>query len=257
VKIEGQNADRHLDAMLHNEQCSPANTPPMVYVDESAFGDDDNKDCAKDKKAMEDACKDQDPCPGVLGITKSKQLALFGGDRKKAANAAEAEAKKNKCVEKSRCYLRPYIPGATKDGCCPGQTGHHIPPKACFKGPTGRYMGNYSSRSALVVCMEGMSQHFGSHGKNHAAIEWLAKQKGIKEGQWCDAKDYNMMCAQTVEAQCGCKKECIAAQLNEQSDHNGVKNIRHVSSHSSSGVTNEMKDDIGRIAGLPQTTFSG
>jgi hypothetical protein len=34
VKIEGQNVDRHLDPMLHNEQCNPANTPTMVYLDQ-------------------------------------------------------------------------------------------------------------------------------------------------------------------------------------------------------------------------------
>ena len=43
VKIEGQNVDRHLDQMLHNEQCNPANTPPMVYQDAAASGE---KSCA-------------------------------------------------------------------------------------------------------------------------------------------------------------------------------------------------------------------
>jgi hypothetical protein len=274
VKIEGQNADRHLDAMLHNEQCSPANTPPMVYVDASAFGT--LTECAEDKQKMKDACDGEKPCPGVLGVAKKEQRAqmsksadsrdaafaahaeaidaIDGSRTEKAAAAAEAEANGSDCVQKSRCYLRPYEPTANKDGCCPGQTGHHIPPQACFNSPSGGKMGSYSASSALVVCMEGMSQHFGSHGKNHAAIEWLAEQKGIKPGQWCDAKEYNAMCAQTVEAQCGCKKECIEAQLNQQSDQNKVKNIRHVDTNSSSGVTPDLQASIRQSAGLPKTT---
>jgi hypothetical protein len=34
VKIEGCNVDRHLDMTIHNEQCNPADTPPMAYADE-------------------------------------------------------------------------------------------------------------------------------------------------------------------------------------------------------------------------------
>ncbi len=32
VKFEGQNVDRHLDMMMHNEQCKPANTPTWPYT---------------------------------------------------------------------------------------------------------------------------------------------------------------------------------------------------------------------------------
>jgi hypothetical protein len=276
VKVEGQNVDRHLDPMLHNEQCNPANTPPMVYLDASAFGT--LTECAEDKQAMKDACEGKDPCPGVLNVAKSEQrqeVDLDAGDRgaafashataidavdgsrtAKAAAAAEAEANGSECVKKSRCYLRPYEPGAKHDGCCPGQTGHHIPPKACFKSSSGGYMGSYSPSSALVVCMEGMNQHCGSHGKNHAAIEWLAEQKSIKPNQSCDAKQYNSMCAQTVEAQCGCKKECVEAQLNQQSDQNKVKNIKHTDTNSSAGVTDELKASIRQSAGLPTNASS-
>jgi len=36
VKFEGQNVDRHLDLMLHNEQCTPANTVPVPYFSQMA-----------------------------------------------------------------------------------------------------------------------------------------------------------------------------------------------------------------------------
>jgi hypothetical protein len=38
VKFEDQNVPRHMDIMLHNEQCSPANTPPWPYIDSMAVG---------------------------------------------------------------------------------------------------------------------------------------------------------------------------------------------------------------------------
>ena len=50
VKIEGQNVDRHLDPMMHNEQCNPANTPTMVYLDQSAFKE--LSECARDRNSM-------------------------------------------------------------------------------------------------------------------------------------------------------------------------------------------------------------
>src|SRR5215831_6230899 len=55
VHIEGQNVDRHLDQMLHNEQCNnPANTTPWVYLDASAFGKE--AACSGDKDKMDTAC---------------------------------------------------------------------------------------------------------------------------------------------------------------------------------------------------------
>lgn len=37
VKVEGENAARHLDLTLHNEMCTPANTPPWVYTASQLF----------------------------------------------------------------------------------------------------------------------------------------------------------------------------------------------------------------------------
>src|SRR5690349_3345235 len=78
VQIEGQNVDRHLDQMLHNEQCDPANTTPWVYLDESAFGTE--AACADDRKKMNKACEGRKTkknterhCPGVLNVPKNTQ----------------------------------------------------------------------------------------------------------------------------------------------------------------------------------------
>ena len=52
--VEG-NVNRHLDLMLHNEQCDPANTPPIVYVDRMAMMTDEAK-CSKEKAAVDEHC---------------------------------------------------------------------------------------------------------------------------------------------------------------------------------------------------------
>ena len=167
----------------------------------------------------------------------------------KAAAAAEAEAEGSECVKSARCYLRPYRPNSNQDGCCPGQTGHHIPPSACFKAEGGGYQQGYSLSKALCVCMEGTNQNCGSHGKNHAATEWLAEQKGIAPGQPCSRIDYSSMCAATVAAQCGCDKRCIEAQLNQQ--FSDIKDVKHTDTNSSAGVTPKLQERIRDSAGLP------
>jgi hypothetical protein len=239
VKFEGANVDRHLDMTVNNEQSLAADTPPWVYLDASAFGNDSA--CAGDKDKMETACgtdkkgKTKRHCPGALSVGKKKQVKTHGGDVNKAGAAAEKDA--NACVKAQRCYLRPYKPTQDKDGCCPGQTGHHIPPKACFKKSKRKYLGKYSPSSALCVCMEGQNQHCGSHGKNHAAIESLADHIGLSEGDPCSVSDYNKLCAETLKAQCGCDPKCIEKQLNDQAKDHGVTEIKHVDTNSSADIS--------------------
>jgi hypothetical protein len=269
VKFESENVPRHLDLTLHNEMCSPANTPPWPYVDGQAFPA--NSVCSGDKAAKDAACSNEDPCPGVLKLkpgdlkgqvakAPSKRLpevsALDSTPRgsesrtSKAARAATKEANHSECVKKSRCHLRPYEPKEGEAACCPGQTPHHIPPKACFKG-----VKKYSKGAALCVCMEGASQHFGSHGKNHAAIDYLAKQQGIKADQKCTIADYNKICAQAVAAQCGCNADCIEQQLN-QSLAPTNRNIKHVHSTSKEPLDSTLKDKLDETLGTDYSTLN-
>jgi hypothetical protein len=272
VKAEGENVVRHLDLTTHNHASPLTNTPPFPHLDSAAFAS--LEVCETDKKKMEEACAGQDPCPGVLGSRVGEQreqvslpnaqrapefqahAGLMSKDASRTANAAAAstaEADGSACVKAARCYLRPYEPGTKQDGCCPGQTPHHVPPKACFSGSSG-YKGSYSPSSALCVCLEGASQHLGSHGKNHAAIEYLADQKGIKPGKSCDLKSYNELCAATVEAQCGCDKGCIEAQLNQSLKDKGVSSVKHVDTNSSAPLSDGLKSEIHESAGLPPIT---
>jgi hypothetical protein len=243
VKVEGKNVVRHLDMTTHNHASEVANESiPWPNIDTSAFGKLDS--CKADKKAMEEACGDGKPetkCPGILSTPKGKQRAAHGTSL--AAQKATTEAEGNECVKKSRCYLRPYKPNSSEDGCCPGQTGHHIPPKACFKKGK-KYQKGYSSSKALCVCMEGMNQHAGSHGKNHAAIEYLADKKNISPGDSCDLKEYNSLCAATVAALTGCNKQCLENQLNSSLEGKNISEVNHVDTNSSAELSDSFKNDI-------------
>ncbi len=140
VKIEGQNVDRHLDPMLHNEQCNPANTPPMIYVDRMAAANIPG--CETQRQQVEDACGkngENFSCPddSALRAAKAQRDAAPKGSAARAAankriNAAfsnmTADHKANDCRKKMRCLLSPYDPNK----CCPGQTPHHLVEAGAF-----------------------------------------------------------------------------------------------------------------------------
>lgn len=249
VKAEGENVVRHLDMTTHNHASPVTNTPPYPHIDSSAFARSEN--CAKDKSAIEDACKGQKRCPGMLSTPVSEQIEEHGTTV--AGTKSEKVANGSECVKKSRCYLRPYKANKKEDGCCPGQTPHHIPPKACFQKSDGSYKKGYSETKALCVCLEGANQHTGSHGKNHAAIEWLAKNKKppIEPGQLVPTTEYNSLCAATVAAQHGCNKKCIEDQLNESTKK--IENVEHVDTNSSAEVTASDKRKIHARAKAKQS----
>ncbi|RYF35427.1 MAG: DUF4150 domain-containing protein [Comamonadaceae bacterium] len=235
VKVEGENVVRMLDLTTHNHASQGPNTPPWPYTDEVAAPAMVQDKCQADKGKVEKDCKDgADPCPGSLKQTVTQQRA--GKTRTatqsrtvQAGNDATADAESSNCVKAMRCGLRPYKPDAEKGGCCPGQTPHHIPPKSMMKG-----IGGYSKDAALCVCLEGASQHVGSHGENHAAIDHAAATSGLLDssGQ-CTVASYNKVCADAVAAQCGCSADCIEAQLNSSfTDAQKESTVKHWQSNS-------------------------
>jgi hypothetical protein len=127
-----------------------------------------------------------------------------------------------------RCFLRPHTPTKDEQGCCPGQTPHHIPPTSCFKNRAGNYPAGYQYGNAPCVCMEGANQYVGSHGANHSAIDYLAKEKlNLAHDDKCSLAQYNKACAAAVAQQCGCKAECIEEQLNKNENFKNVDEIKH------------------------------
>jgi hypothetical protein len=238
VKVEGENVVRNLDMTTHNHACTFANgSVPMVHTASVAMAAIPDNACETDKKRIERNCKkdNSDQCPGSLANTVDQQRTSFkkkkGGPSRtqQAAFKATKDASASKCVKAMRCFLRPYKGTKKKPGCCPGQTPHHIPPKSMMKGKVK----NYSVDNALCVCLEGASQHVGSHGKNHAAIDHLANKPGVLDAKGkCSVKKYNEVCAKAVAAQCGCAVKCIEEQLNASFPGQLDKEVKHYQSNS-------------------------
>jgi hypothetical protein len=234
VKIEGENAVRHLDMTTHNHSSANATgLAPTVHAAQMAL-DEKFDNCAEDAKKIRDDCQgEKDDCPGLLGSKVSDQRAQFEKSADlpsrtvQAGTKATEEAEANDCTKAMRCFLRPYSAERENGGCCPGQTPHHVPPSSMMKGKVP----GYSHGKALCVCMEGASQHVGSHGENHAALDHLANKPGVLDDSGkCTVKEYNSLCATAVAQQCGCKKECIEEQLdksfNEEQKNTRVKHYQ-------------------------------
>lgn len=172
VKIEGENAVRHLDLTTHNHGSVPGNTPTWPYIDQMAMGgfkDDDpcKEDIIKEQESCagfkpygeKDACdivkyKGDDEDRTLSSMTKeeatgftdtartSEKLSAKGTDYKfkggkgkapPAASKADADATDaQKCLTARTCQLVPYEPKGDQPGCCRSQTGHHLVEASSF-----------------------------------------------------------------------------------------------------------------------------
>jgi hypothetical protein len=238
VKFEGENVVRHLDMTTHNHGSKTATgLAPTVHTATQAMADLELNSCKKDLKKIKDKCKGKKAdCPGMLSESVTDQRSHYesqgpGASRTAQAGVqAEADADANACTKAMRCFLRPYKAKAGAAGCCPGQTPHHIPPQSMVNGK----IKGYSHDDALCVCLEGASQHVGSHGEAHAALDYLAANSGVvdSKGQ-CTLKEYNSLCAEATAAQCNCNKQCIEEQLNDSFQEDQLdKKVTHYQSNS-------------------------
>jgi hypothetical protein len=248
VKIEGENAVRHLDMMTHNHASAPGATPPWPYMDSMAKG----KDPCKNEKAQEEkACKDYKPkgdkdvCKeaglsgGVVQSKKEAKAAGFASPK----NWAESKSKKagaNECAKARRCKLVPY--NGKKDGvngCCPSQTPDHLVPKASFyqgayNGGAGKKMAGWSGYNpdkAPCICAEGGSNTVGSHGLRHAHHKANGPAKGTKQSFGKQADLAAKGSAEVFKAS-GCSEECIKGQLKNGHKDMGEGDVKHAPSGS-------------------------
>src|SRR5262245_50068723 len=149
VKIEGENAVRHLDITTHNHASFPGNSPTWPFLDEANAG---SGACAELRKEVKEKCveiKQQ-------GVTQVGTQAIGSGTtptatgtllvrtkpRRKGAPTSIKRAESIKamcddpdCSKALKCVLSPYDPS----NCCPQpqpsppvQTPHHIVPKSQF-----------------------------------------------------------------------------------------------------------------------------
>lgn len=142
----------------------------------------------------------------------------------------------NPCIMARRCSLVPYDKtggkkadkngedtssgseqAKTGQGCCPGQTGHHVLPGAMFdtgNNPCGK---PYNHEKAPVICLEGANNHVGSHGIAHKGLEKsIDVYKTANPGQPISYKDASEQAIRAVQlTNPFCSKECLQAQLDK------------------------------------------
>lgn len=274
VKIEGQNAVRHLDLTTNNHASMPGDTPVWPYLDESAIGDEDHV-CAGDIKKEKDACSDykphgpKNPCvKSVLGITGKPSGSTDSGQADRLGDKAAA----NECLAARRCALQPY--NSTKSHCCPQQTGHHLIEASALhdtgRGGSGSEpldgISNYSENMAPCVCAEGKNQNTGTHGLMHAfqsAAASSAKTGTIKVSNnttitakkttYGTAKNKAAKAMTEVFPESKCDEKCIKAQLDNYHKQCGINNKTPVKAVETGGISksdavNAVKERTKRIA---------
>jgi Domain of unknown function (DUF4150) len=139
-----------------------------------------------------------------------------------AVEGQEALATLNNCVRARKCNLVPHTQNDNTrgvetaktghGGCCNGQTGHHLVSGAAMKEACT----DYKHETAPTVCVEGTSQHFGSHKRVHEKYaETTAAATKNAEGRMSMADTLDAAAESHVRAfpLSRCSKACILAQL--------------------------------------------
>jgi hypothetical protein len=165
----------------------------------------------------------------ILGIKDiDERVKEFANDlvtqpAKAHANLMSLLALMDSCLRARKCLLVPYSEqnANSGDGCCPGQTGHHIIPDAAASAGS---CAPYNKNAAPVMCLEGTSNNkgWGTHGNAHARLKVLMKK--YREDQTLAGKSpntisYEDMASNGVDAvrssgaALQCDKNCLLAQL--------------------------------------------
>ena len=218
VKVEGENAVRHLDLTTGNHASPLANESiPWPHVDTLDPASQSSKDCKDDIAKEKTACEDYKPYKedgkdvcAETGLAGSfSDVPDFG--------AAARNASANPCATARRCRLMPFnaSPRDGISGCCPAQTGDHIVPKSSFyqdkyDGTPMDGWSEYKMANAPCMCLEGGSNS-GSHGLRHAHHKSTSSvAKGTHRSFDAEAKH----CAKGAKAVAPeCSEKCIEEQL--------------------------------------------
>ena len=147
----------------------------------------------------------------------------------------------NSCTRARRCILPKYRDTEYRksiggDGCCPGQTGHHLLPGEMFRDNPNcpRYTDN-KHKDAPVICTEGTGNNFevGTHGKMHEAFD--KKIEDHKTSGWWGgekdtisyekARDMAIATVMSTFPESRCNPKCLRAQLDKFYDDMCQPNI--------------------------------
>jgi hypothetical protein len=238
VKVEGENAVRHLDMTTHNHASPLGNeSVPWPYVDRMELIQVPG--CEKERKKIDDECgnpldKNKATCPNSSAVDAAKaeheaakampqETAEDCKARDKAKDVAqqklnraheyyEADIQGNECTKALRCALVPYKKGDR--ACCPPQTPDHLVPASHFG--KGRGAGTtYKERDAPCMCATGNAQT-ATHGLLGRGRTRYMKDNGITPNQDGEIWTVDQACdcgADSAAKVTGCTKECLKAQL--------------------------------------------
>jgi hypothetical protein len=223
VKIEDENAVRHLDLTLHNEMSLPANTPTWPYLDEQSLTNPSDS-CVDDIAKERAACG---PLEQKYGTGRVKIAET------KAVQCADTPEAKN-CQQARKCMLVPYDPNLKR--CCPGQQPHHIVEAHGFCRPRGVPLPSfqtppYDLDKAPCVCAEG-DRYTKEHGAFHAlqghaearAVRKAMKQSKNPERAWSygQAREAGARAHSKIFKGSGCSEECVKKQLDNYHEQLGL-----------------------------------
>jgi hypothetical protein len=207
VKIEGHNADRHLDMTINNEQSSPADTPPWPYMDSAALG----AGSACNKKAPKD----------------------YANQVKANCSSPPEECKSPECCKARKCMLVPgVLEPETARKCCGTQTPHHIIPvmdhyteenvrkldldDAARKEFLPHGSKTYDEDKAPAICCSGIDHKNPrkQHGRIGRGYAFMRNKLLRDTGR--DTYEYHEVAepaAKMVAKEMSCDSECVKAQM--------------------------------------------
>ena len=139
----------------------------------------------------------------------------------------------NPCIKARKCMLLPYKDTdktAQGNGCCPGQTGHHVLPGAMFYNyapethpKTGKVSmkkagqrdcwKKYKHGDAPTICLEGTTNRAtnGSHGLAHKVTNELIRDHRSSPDMSYETASGEI--SKLLGTPFGCNPDCIKAQL--------------------------------------------
>lgn len=129
----------------------------------------------------------------------------------------------NPCTRARRCLLVPYKQTGTVrslkgDGCCPGQSGHHVLPDEMTRDGNCPGDGGYKPGDAPTICVEGTNNAMGTHGEIHDVMVGIMTKyrKGIFGSDTMNyetARNKGVTSVMATFPESKCSRKCLMAQL--------------------------------------------
>jgi hypothetical protein len=240
VKIEGENACRHLDMTTHNHASMPAGAPPVLNTAMMAAAR--ISECAENVIEINRECSPWEegrgcPEPFIERIERAEQARDAARQAAEAAgrtrppygpayDRAQARVRdryleytdainRDPCRKAMRCLLVPYAdmdkesPDKIK---CPKQTGEHVIEKGSFNRNDHP---DYRMNRAPCSFTEGPSNHLGEHGilsldRKEFIENW---RRNNPNGTWTLEQAADLGADGHIEQNPHCDRECIKQQL--------------------------------------------